>query len=257
MLLALAVLASAAVACAIPVPMAPPYAMGPSGVSPIPPAPRVPDNVDPVVCSSTGAELMPSLNGAWTLSGGERTIWGSTEDGSITMQIPPQEPASLVFEYLPERGLMHVTSPDGENEMFMFPATDAQVEAAQPLIDGGEADMARPGCDWYDSPLFIGTNYYLGYQEVTADDAGQWLPGCGFLAMAVSSFDPEWCRIPPTPGQSEFEMDMTLVVRFSGPDQASGMLYFEGTGENTELGAGGPAQTSSEFRARAEVELSR
>jgi hypothetical protein len=245
--------------CALPVPIsAPRTAMGPSGVSPIPPAPSVPARVDPIVCSSAAADLLPSLNGDWILQGGERTVWGSTEDGSITLRLPGQEPAVLVFEYAPERGMMDVYDAERDNQMFMFPATADQLGAAEMLIGGEEgASASGSGCGWYDAPIFIGTNYYYAEDEVTLDDTGRWLPACTLLAISVYYFDPEVRRSTPTPSRFEFEMEMTLVVRFSSTDHASGMLYFEGTGENTEFGAGGPDQTMSEFRARAPVELTR
>jgi hypothetical protein len=248
---------AALAACAVPVPIAPPYELGASGVSPIPPAPRVPASVDPVVCTSSGADLMPSLNGAWTLEGGPRTVWGSTEDGSITLRLPGQEPVDMVFEYRPEQGIMHVRGSDPGEQMFLFAATEAQIAASAPLIDPEGAEASGPGCDWYDSPLFIGTNYYYAEEEVSADDTGQWLPACTLIALAVYGFDPALCRTTPTPSRTEFEMEMTLLVRFSGSGHASGVLYFEGTGEETELGAGGGDQAVSEFRARAEVELTR
>jgi hypothetical protein len=227
-------------------------------VSPIPPAPDVPSTVDPVVCNSEAADLLPDLGGDWILTGGARTVWASTDDGSITMSLPAQEPAVLAFEYAPERGMMDVFSPDRENQMFMFPATAEQISPSQMLIGGSsEGTGSTAGCDWYDSPIFIGTNYYYAEDEVTVEDTGRWLPACTLLALAVPYFDPEICRSTPTPSQFEFEMEMTLVVRFSDMNSATGMLYFEGTGEQTEFGGGDPTQTTSEFRARAPVRLTR
>ena len=150
---------------------------------------------------------------------------------------------------------MDVFSVDREERMFLFPATEEQVSASDLLIGGSSEGTA--GCDWYDSPIFIGTNYYSAEEEVTLEDTGRWLPACTLIAMAVPYFDPEICRTTPTPSRFEFEMEMTLVVRFSGLSSATGMLYFEGTGEQTEFGAGGPTQTGSEFRSRAAIQLTR
>lgn len=241
-------------ACAIPTSMAMPgLQMGASGDSPIPPSPRVPAEVDPTFCASTGDALLPSLDGDWTLEGGERTIWGSTAQGSMTMRIGPQSDEDLVLDYLSEASLMHMTSPDGEDEMYLFPATEEQVEAAGALIG---AVASGPGCDWYDSPLFIGTNFYYGNEGVELQDVGEWRPSCTVLAMAGETIDPEQCHTRPAPEDADFEMEMTLVVRFSGRGYASGMVYWEGQLEDDDLGED-VATTISEFRARAAVELKR
>ncbi len=239
-------------ACAIPMPMSQGFGMGAAESSPTPPAPLVPAEVDPVFCASTGGELMPSLDGTWRLTGGTRRFWGGTADGSITMSVAPQEPVDVILEYFPERGFMRGLTPDGGTHMFLFPATEEQIEAAGPLM--GE-DGSGPGCDWYDSPLFIGTNYYYGNEGLEMEDTGRWLPACSLLTISVDYFDPERCR-EPAPDEYDFEMEMTLVVRFSGSRHASGMLYHEGAGLNPDAGDD-VRQTTAEFRVRATVELTR
>lgn len=239
-------------ACALPIPIGQGFGTGGPGGSPIAPAPEVPTEVDPAFCTSTAGELMPALDGTWRLTGGTRTFWGGTEQGSITMRIAPQEPEDVVLEYLPERGFMRGLTPDGEIHMFLFPATDAQIEAAGPLI--GE-DAPGPGCDWYDSPLFIGTNYYYGNEALETVDVGRWAPACSLLRLSVDYFDPERCR-EPDPDEYDFEMEMTVVVRFSGSSHASGMLYHEGAGLNPDVDDD-VRGTTAEFRARATVELTR
>jgi hypothetical protein len=244
---------AALLACSLPVPTIAPAGTASGMASPPPPAPRVPDEVDPTFCSSSGGELLPVLDGQWTLEGGERTIWGATAQGTMMMRIGPQDDEDLVFEHMPDAGLMHVTSPDGENEMYMFPATEEQIEAAGALIG---RNASRPGCDWYDSPLFIGTNYYYGNEGVQVEDVGQWLPSCTVLAMAGEAIAPERCHSRPAAEDSDFEMEMTLVLRFAGRSLATGMLYFEGELEDDDLGEEAAA-TISEFRARAAVEVKR
>lgn len=260
LLLPAAMTACGLMAAASSIPQAPPYTMGAPGDSPIPPAPTAPESVDPTFCESSGAELLPALEGSWNLDQGGGLVWASTDDGSITMPLAGHDPAPVVLEYLPQRAVMYVQSVDQEGDMDLFPAAEAQVVAAGPLIDpGGEEDTApsTPGCDWTESPLVIGTNYYSGEEEVTADEATEWLPSCAILSLVVPYFDPDWCRRTRDPSRSSFEMEMTLVLRFSGPGHASGMLYFEGSADRTEFGGGVPTETSSVFRAAAPVQLSR
>ena len=76
---------------------------------------------------------------------------------------------------------------------------------------------------------------------------------CGFAMPAP----PPLRHGGPHSTEFELEMGMTLVLRFSDAGNASGMIYFEGTGTETECSAGMPTETSSEFRAGAPVTLSR
>jgi len=227
--------------------------MGAADEPPVPPAPVVPAEVDPAFCASPGGALLPSLDGDWRLEGGDRSIWGATAQGSITMRLGPQPDQDLTLEYLSEASLMHVTNPDGDEEMYLFPATEEQVEAAEALIG---ANASGPECDWYDSPLFIGTNFYYGNEGLHLRDVGQWRPSCTALAMSGESVDPARCHTRPAPADADFEMEMTVVVRFSGSGYASGMVYWEGALEDDDLGEE-LASTISEFRARAPVELMR
>lgn len=239
-------------ACSIPIPLGQGFGMGEAGDSPIPPAPRVPTEVDPAFCGANGGELMPSLDGRWRLTGGSRSFWGGTADGSITMTIGPQEPVDVALEYFPERGVMRGLTPDGETHMFLFPASDDQIAAAGPLMG---KDASGPGCDWYDSPLFIGTNVYYGNEGLEIEDTGRWLPACSLLTLSVDYFDPERCR-ELAPDEYDFEMEMTVVLRFSGSGHASGMLYHEGAGLDPDADDD-LDRTVAEFRTRATVELTR
>ncbi|MDX1745012.1 MAG: hypothetical protein R3324_03665 [Halobacteriales archaeon] len=260
LLLSASVTACGLATAASSVPRAPSYVMGRPDDSPVPPAPTAPESVDPRFCESSGAELLPALEGSWSIEQGAGLVWGATEQGSITMPLAGHDPVPVVLEYLPERGVMHVQNVGQEGDMDLFPATEAQLSFAEPLIEpDGDEDPApsTPGCDWFESPLFIGTNYYVGEEEVTAEDATEWVPSCAVLSLVVPYFDPDWCRRTRDPSRSSFEMEMTVVLRFSGQAHASGMLYFEGSGESTEFGGGAPTETSSVFRAAAPVQLSR
>jgi len=241
------------IACSIPMPIGEGFGMGGSGGSPVPPAPPVPTEIDPAFCGSTGGELMPSLDGSWRLSGGARRFWGATAEGAITMTLAPQEPEDVFFEHLPERGAMRGMTSDGETHMFLFPASEEQVAAAGPLM--GE-DAPGPGCDWYDSPLFIGTNYYYGQAALELEDTGRWSPACALLAISTADVDPERCR-EPDPDEYDMEIEMTLVIRFSGSGHASGVLYHRGAGLNPDVGEDLDRSASAEFRTRAIVEFTR
>jgi hypothetical protein len=254
--LALLLVSAGVMACGFAMPAPPPYAMG--GPT-LPPGPDMPSQIDPAYCESPGADLLASLEGSWSLQQQRGVAWGKTDKGSIGIPLPGHDPAPVVFEYLPELGVMHVQSADLAEEMTMFPATSEQEDAAETLIGAGAGETggtSGPECDWYDAPLFIGTNFYSGY-EVDTQDFGRWLPTCVLMSLLVYNVDPGSCRGLQTPSELELEMEMTLVLRFSDAGNASGMIYFEGTGKETEYSAGMPTETSSEFRAGAPVTLSR
>ena len=177
----------------------------------------------------------------------------ATSQGSMTMRVDPEDDEEFVLEHLADAGLMHATSPTSEDGMYFFPATEAQLAAAESMLGGAPA---RSGCDWSDSPLFIGTNFYYGNEGLHLEDWGEWRPSCEALAMAGEPINPTRCHTRPAPEDADFQMEMTLVLRFAGPEYASGMLYFRGQQEDGDLGED-DSVVISEFRARATVELTR
>lgn len=231
-------------------------AMPMMGVSPesLPaPAPVIPPEVDPVFCTTEGADLLRDLAGAWHFEGDERTVWMATPQGSMTMRVDPEDDEEFDLEYLADSGLMHATSPTSEDEMYFFPATDEQRPAAETMLGGA---TPRPGCDWTDSPVIIGTNFYYGSEGLHLEDWGRWRPGCEALAMAGEPVDPTMCHTRPAPEDVDFRMEMTLVLRFAGRNYASGVVYFRGEQRDADF-ADDDSAVISEFRARAAVELTR
>lgn len=209
-------------------------------------------------CATAPADLLVAIDGSWTLQQGLTRM--TVADLGMTIPLRPQRPVGVRLNYDGERRVVNVVAADLSDGIIMFPASPGQERLAAMMIAPASANTAG-GCDWYALPTLFGTNVYTEasvthvydaksqavcrqhvYEAATEAVLGPYDPvdnpyGKTESALATSLSESVCDGDRP---QGRFKMEMTLVLRFSSPNQGSGMLYFDGEQDGHQVSAVAP-----------------
>lgn len=201
-------------------------------------------------CTLTATDLLAVLNGSWTIQQGSGTATGRTSAGAITIPLPPPSPTSVNFKYDSAKGVVEITSADLAEGMVMFPAAEQQQGEATQLLGAKSAGTAS-ACTWSSLPTLIGTNFYSAFgkefyamadslsfcenfrKKMEAKNAGPY-----YSRPDVKEWYKKHCSDKQLP--SPFEMEMTMVLRFSSANHGSGTVYFKGKDEMSTFNSSAP-----------------
>jgi hypothetical protein len=222
-------------------------------------------------CALTGTDLLAALDGSWTVTNkaGTAVAREPTHGGIIAFPYPAGPPGTIIFKYDPERRVIDATDPDKEVEMVLVP-TGGDLGDLKPVTDAlvGARPADWAACDWSTVPTVMGGSGWYAYSVTRPGDfygelAAELIYNCETyqhfgLPELSKNCDQDLLRENLEgpyllPGGSsrfdvrreDFEMSMTLFLRFSSANSASGSLFFEGS------------QDGSTFKAYTPVTLSR
>lgn len=192
-------------------------------------------------CGLTGSELLASLDGGWTLHQGPREILYP-----IPHTLPPPPPIAIRFAYDAEEGVVNADAADLSDGIIMYPAGGPTLGVTEDYIEVASEVAIDSGCEWSSSPILIGTNSYfsLGSEYVA------WMMTQDYCELARANFEAHggesWATERyretyrcdrPEPQREDFEMEMTLLLRFQTPGFGAGMVFFEGEADGVGFGA--------------------
>lgn len=175
-------------------------------------------------CQLSGEELVRSLEGSWTLDQGPGSVLYP-----IAQPLPDQAPIGVRFTWNAEEGVIEAVAADLSGDMVLYPASGWEQEQAEEWVGLGAGEAVDSGCGWSTTPVVVGTNWYYSgagelyswmlWQEFCSEPGNaEWVgPQC-------DPSDPMW-----SPPPSQFEMEMTLMLRFQTPDYGAGGVFFQGS----------------------------
>jgi hypothetical protein len=223
-------------------------------------------------CTLAATDLLAALDGSWTVDHGAGWAVGGTTQGLASIPFPSPPAGTIIFKYDPLRGVIDARSPDGEVHMLVFPTAEMQEPAANAVVgEPPEGEGSTSSCDWYALPTLTGTNHFYastvnvenilerrsGFLHTLMLCENQDDPGLDF-EKTYPPITEEVCKEyeerleeelagpgqEPIRGTEDFEMAMTLVVRFTSTNSASGSLYFEGSMDEAQFRAFTPVTLS-------------
>lgn len=199
---------------------------------------------DPEFCDLEGNDLLQALEGSWKLYQEP----GMLLAGPIPFPLGRQASTPIVLKKIPEKALMDVEAADRSDGLVMFAAVReqekiAEVALAKNLISDDalrKKKRAGSGCPEKNLPILIGTRDYSGRETFRAEAT----PFCKdkheqnkLVQVITRSFDiigmPTCDYSSPKTIDTELDMKMTLVVRFSSPRYGEGTVIFVGKRDDT------------------------
>lgn len=207
-----------------------------------------PSDQSPEFCDITGQELLPVIDGTWTLQQGA----GVAAVAGLTIPLPPSS-TSVTFEYDAGSGLMDVKSADLQDGMIMFPIVEQLVEISNEMMAEADVATVTGNCDWNEIPIIVGTNFYQLTETVAA--SAEVLQN---LCVAPRWTNPEPGSYYAQPAQREWfednclqfdhlldgELKMTIMLKFSSSNAGSGYVVFNGEHEQYLYTAAAPVSVS-------------
>ncbi|PWE18814.1 hypothetical protein DDZ18_04280 [Marinicauda salina] len=182
-------------------------------------------------CALTDEALLAELDGAWNLTQGP----GVVNAGYMQIPSPPHPPVPVTFEFDPERGVVDIVAADLSDNMIMFASVPSIAEDLARLAEEGAEPGPPTECPWSVVPTLIGTNFYElvddqysgGHSVAHLCSADRWRnpePGGYYDSEDARAWFDRNCQRERADG----ELQMTLYLRFSGPDAGAGTIFFSG-----------------------------
>jgi hypothetical protein len=208
-------------------------------------------------CDLQEGDMLAALDGKWRVN--------HSSGASYVPQIgvtpfPAPKSSSIKFEYMGDLGLIFAEGMNSPETMVIIPPYDKTETELTELL--GKKPRKAGDCGWGGSPVLVGTTSYPNIKSpkvVTSKCTREWAIFVAREALILLAtgkqriqdgkpveYDSKTNACESTAIQpKDGAMQMTMVVRFTGPDFGSGRLLFQG-----KIGG-------SSFMAQTPITLSR